>query len=151
MNLLLSSRFPAQHISAGNPTNFESKLLIGQRGEPGGKIHTIRENQEWWQQKAGKINAGDMVLSIRQWTGRPYHSEQKKILELTKVGVQRISMEYDRERKIMTCLIDGKSYQNAGQLAANDGLALADFIDWFFGDGKTSFSGVIIHFTGFRY
>lgn len=151
MNLLLSNRFPASHTSAGQPTNFERSILIGQNGGSNGKIHTIRENYAWWEQKAIKINAGDMVLSLKQWTERPYHSEQRKILELKKIGVQHISMEYDRETGKLICLIDGKPYENTGQLAANDGLSLPDFIDWFFGDGKTSFSGVIIHFTDFRY
>lgn len=151
MNLLLSKQFPAGHISAGKPTNFEQSLLKGQNGGSEGKIHTIRENYEWWNQKADKINAGTTILSIRQWTARPYHSEQKKILELKKVGVERIFMEYDRNTGKITCEIEGKPFQKIEQLAAHDGLSISDFIAWFFGDGKTSFSGVIIHFTDFRY
>ena len=39
------------------------------------------------------------------------------------------------------------------QLARNDGMTLEEFKDWFFGQGldRTVFSGVIIHFTDFRY
>lgn len=147
MNLLLSNRFPMTHSRAGEPTNFEKSLLNHT------KIHTIRENYKWWKLKAEKINAGAMMLSLRQWMGRPYHTDQKNILDLKKIGIQQIYMEYDRENsRIVTCIIDGKPYDDLKQVASHDGLSLADFTEWFFGNRKeNNFSGVIIHFTDFRY
>lgn len=38
------------------------------------------------------------------------------------------------------------------QIAKNDGLSVADFVEWFFGSSKSNvFEGVVIHFTDFRY
>lgn len=38
------------------------------------------------------------------------------------------------------------------KIAENDGLSVDSFSDWFFKKGKgNEYSGVIIHFTGFRY
>ena len=58
----------------------------------GTKKHTIRGNYQYWAKKAEQINAGKMVLSIRQWTGRPYNSEQEEIMQLHTLRVQAISI-----------------------------------------------------------
>lgn len=67
--LMLSKVFTSGHSKAGQPTRFKEHLMDGT------KKHTIRGNYLYWAKKAEQINAGKMVLSIRQWTGRPYNSE----------------------------------------------------------------------------
>ena len=39
------------------------------------------------------------------------------------------------------------------ELANRDGLAVDDFVDWFFGSNnkENHFEGIVIHFTKFRY
>lgn len=36
------------------------------------KRHTIRANYEFWAKRFEKIAAGEAVLSIREWVGKPY-------------------------------------------------------------------------------
>ena len=63
-------------------------------------------------------------------------------------------MSYEPETKTLKAAIDGKQVANVEQLAANDGLPLEDFKEWFFGkepQEKKLFTGIVIHFTPFRY
>ncbi|MGV8135879.1 MAG: hypothetical protein AB2L20_11750 [Mangrovibacterium sp.] len=141
--LTLSESFPATHTRAGQPTNFEQLIREGK------KIHTIRNNVEWWEMKAQKINAGEMIISRRQWTGKPYNSLQREIDTVDHLALQLIRIH----------LFHGKLYASVygkevdpNQLAANDGLSPEDFKDWFFGKNDIgTYNGVILHFTDFRY
>lgn len=70
------------------------------------------------------------------------------------IGIQRISMEYDRERhEIAIVEIDGKPFSDVDTLARNSGMELSDFVEWFFEQGMTRdrFDGLIIHLSGLRY
>ena len=116
----------------------------------GRKLHTIRGNAEWWEQVAKEINDGVAVLSVRVWQGRPYRSKQTEIMQVTKLGTQRISMSCDSTFPLTTTYIDGKSV-DVFSVAANDGLNSSDFIEWFFPKGTGIFSGVVLHFTDRRY
>lgn len=145
--LLLSSRFPANNPEACEPTYFREKIQSGQ------KIHTIRKNREWWNEKAEKINSGEMALHLRSWTGKPYDSKQEEWGVFDKVGVQKIRIEYDTfYEDSLNVTIDGKEIP-AETVANNDGLTLRQFADWFFNPEKKiyEFEGVVIHFTDFRY
>ena len=69
--LILSQVFPADHPRAGEPTNFEEKVLCG-LGKSSGfepKIHTMRSNYQYWRDRFVLINKGDACLSIRKWSG----------------------------------------------------------------------------------
>ena len=145
--LMLAKKFFAKHISSGKNTNFKKHLAEGR------KIHTIRSNYEQWKHNIEKINNGTHVLSIRQWEDKPYKSRQEEIKRLSKVGYERITMEYDPETKKIKAIINGRQFVDVKKIAENDGLKWEDFIDWFFGQGmkKTLFQGIIIHFTDFRY
>ena len=80
------------------------------------------------------------MLSIRQWTGKPYRSKQMEIATLTAengVGLQRFPYT-DSEWTSMV------------SLAKNDGLSLNDWVGWF-GGYDLSEPMAIIHFTKFRY
>ena len=85
--ITLSRYFPAKHSKAGMPTNFKEKFIKGE------KMHTIRANFRLWEKRIKEVQAGDAVLSIRQWTGKPYRSKQVEIAQLTAtdgVGIQKI-------------------------------------------------------------
>ena len=150
--LTLSKVFPVRHKRAGQPTDFERAFMAGQAFALGGKLHTIRANYELWAKRFKKIAAGEAVLSIRQWTGKPYQSKQREIARLTRedgIGLQQLSFGYILG-KFMP-IIDG-FYSNTSYelIAYNDGLSYEDWQDWFASCDKTK-PLAIIHFTKFRY
>ena len=142
-NLIISRKFPVKHPRAGQTTGLIDKLLKG------AKIHTIRDNVEYWEARIAKVNAGEMYISAKMWLGQPYKSPQQEMRRITKAGLQTIEMEY--KEGVLTVWIEGYYYRDAAALAANDGLSLEDFIGWFFPGGRTYYKGAIIHFTDFRY
>ena len=122
--LTLCKSFPVTHSKAGEATGFEKKL------KEGAKIHTIRYNaKNVWDERYEGITSGKKYLSVREWTGRPYNSD-------------------DAYPQIW---IDNKLVP-IQEVAKNDGLSVEDFVEWFFGNNKENvFEGVVIHFTDFRY
>lgn len=146
--LPLCKTFPATHKRAGEKTDFEGKI---ERKE---KIHTIRHDAKGiWEKRFAKIKAGLMYLAMKEWTGRPYNSEQRDLTQRTRedgIGLQKIQMEYSGETKCIMAQVNGKGVDPA-IIAKNDGLSLEDFIEWFFHGKSGSFSGKIIHFTDYRY
>lgn len=161
--LILSKIFPKTHRRAGELTNFRAAFQSGQTCSKckksnftmctsecffGLKIHTIRANYPLWQKRITEIQQGKAVLSVRQWTGKPYRSPQEEIATLTSengLGVQELKM-IDLFRPTM---INGNRVE-LPDLAAHDGLSFNDWYDWFKSyDLKQSMA--IIHFTKFRY
>lgn len=138
--------FPVTHSKAGEATDFEKKL------KDKSKIHTIRYNaKNVWNGRYKDIVSGKKYLSIREWTGRPYNSEQKEIAQLPKIGLQHVTMTYSSEDAYPEIWIDNKKV-SIHEVAKNDGLSVEDFVEWFFGNNKENvFEGVVIHFTDFRY
>lgn len=149
--IILSRVFPGPHSRRGQSTRFAEKL------ESGEKIHTIRRNYDQWKFNADKMEGGKYLLSIRQWSGKPYHSPQIEIAQRhNPIGVQPVELYYHADNDTITAKIDGSEwlYADCYTLAKNDGLSVQDFKEWFFGhDPKEDkqFKGVIIHFTNFRY
>lgn len=143
--LILSKVFPKTHKRAGEETEFELKFVFGGKLE---KKHTIRANYPLWKKRMAEVQQGKAVLSVRQWTGKPYRSKQVEIARLTAahgVGIQMLKM-IDLFRP---ATIDGHKVE-LPDLAANDGLSFNDWYDWFKGyDLREPL--VIIHFTPFRY
>lgn len=162
--LMVSKTFPATHPRRGDLTHFREQILrncIGEKHISGScdpfiivdglkfstpKIHTIRENYDLWARRAEKINAGQAVLSLRQWTGKPYRSKQKEFLRLSKIYVQ--------EFKIITgsvapgippsrAVFIDRRIKNIHEVSQNDGLSVDDFCKWF----KKDMEGVVIHFS----
>lgn len=128
------------HPRAGEKTFFRKKILSGE------KIHTIRSNFKYWFKIVKMINNGDAILSIRQWSGKPYYSKQVEILKVKKVGYNRIKIVKDKFIKI-----DDQEKQDYNSiidaLAKNDGLKTDDFKNWF----PKKFEGIIIHFNNTTY
>ncbi len=162
--ITLSKRFPSGHIRAGELTFFHEALANALYGTEATlvvddeedisiqifdrKIHTIRANYPLWAKRIAEVERGEACLSIRQWTGRPYNSPQVEIAKLTKkngVGIQKAELTND----LAECIIGGRhcSYVD---IARNDGLHPADWLDWFKGYELTQ-PMAIIHFTDFRY
>lgn len=140
----LCKKFPATHPKAGVPTGFESKLKNGT------KIHTIRHNAKGvWDERYKGISSGRKYLSVREWTGRPYNSEQREFARYEEIGLQHITMTYGSSDAVPQIWIDDKRVP-IEVVAKNDGLSVEDFISWFFTKDNV-FEGVVIHFTDFRY
>lgn len=141
--ITLSRNFLAYHKRAGEETHFKEKFLSGE------KLHTIRANYPLWEKRIKEVQDGRAILSIRQWTGKPYRSKQVEIATLTAengVGLQRLEFTDCRLRFPYT----DSEWTSMVSLAKNDGLSLNDWVDWF-GGYDLSEPMAIIHFTKFRY
>jgi len=137
--LTASKKFPADHISKGEPTNFRDKILNGT------KIHTIRGNYDYWNRIVNRVNSGTAILEVRQWSGKPYNSKQEHVVTFTKLGIQRVSV-YTNAEKVLV----GDQFispEQILQMSENDGLTFNNFSDWF----RNGIDGCILHFTDFRY
>ena len=168
--LRISKEFMSTHPKKGQPTNFREKILkcgvgfqvahdsvsgytvhsrpwpIMMADDIIPKIHTIRENYEYWSRVAMEVNAGRAILSLRQWEGKPYRSkcgQAQEFLHLTKMGVQRATVFKTKD----FCYIGGQTCFNQ-LVSANDGLSHEDFNAWFV---KGMDNGAVIHFTDYRY
>lgn len=163
--ITLSQVFLKGHKRSGEPTKFRAAFQSGQTcskckkrnpamctGEcfSGLKIHTIRANYPLWLKRITEVQQGKAVLSVRQWTGKPYRSQQKELARLTMedgIGLQRLTFS----REMCNFEVDSKGYAiHAGTLAQNDGLSYNDWVEWF-KDTDLSQPLAIIHFTKFRY
>lgn len=159
---MLSKRFPAWHSRAGQDTDFGPEFIAARKKLPcyNRKIHTIRGNYELWRKRFEKIKAGEAVLSIRQWVGKPYRegSYQKELARLTKydgIGLQKLGITIVKDKNIgnsISLRIDDNnvSCMKIFRIAENDGLPLVDWCEWIEKYNNTD-DLAIIHFTKFRY
>ena len=155
--ITLSRCFPAKHSKAGEPTQFRDAFCAGLVFNRGSeclyvrpKLHTIRANYPLWEKRIKEVQEGYAVLSIRQWTGKPYWSKQIEIARLTTangVGIQKLCFLGDN---FNGGYIRNGAYPSDKILAKNDGLSLADWEEWFRGYDLSK-PLAIIHFTKFRY
>ena len=157
--LTLSKTFPVTHKRAGEYTDFKPKFYAAVNNMPcyRRKLHTIRANYDLWSRRFEEITAGKAMLSVRQWTGKPYRSKQVEIRTLTKddlIGIQKLEIVKEKynSRTIYLLYIDGKQVDGSmlRVLAENDGLSTDDWIEWFkhYNFNKPL---AIIHFTPLRY
>ena len=152
--ITLSRHFLANHKRAGEETHFKVKFILGQGltdyNTPSmAKIHTIRANYPLWEKRIKEVQEGRAVLSVRQWTGKPYRSKQVEIAMLTAengIGIQRLDIfDFMRPTKV-----DSSQLVDLTNLANNDGLSFSDWYHWFrLADVIKPM--VIIHGTNFRY
>jgi hypothetical protein len=140
--ITISKNFPSTHSMKGHPTNFFSKI------KEGTKKHTIRSNYELWKKRIDEVNEGKAVLSLREWSGKPYCSTQNVLMEFRQgeIRVQKLTVDY-----MMGYFIDDvDSDITTEQLAINDGLTKEEFSEWF-KKVKCGDELAIIHFSEFRY
>lgn len=142
--LMLSVVFPKAHPRAGQPTSFISKVFSQE------KRHTIRDNYQLWKKRIDEVNQGKAVLDLRHWEHKPYNSPQHtfKTLKQGEVSIQKLEFTtngiYIDERKPISNPV------NIETLAANDGLSLTDFNEWF-KNADLSKPMAAIQLTEFRY
>lgn len=153
--ITLSRHFLANHKRAGEETHFKEKFILGQGlidyNTPSmAKIHTIRANYPLWEKRIKEVQEGRAVLSIRQWTGKPYRSKQVEIARLTATNGVGIQMLRFLGGNFNGGYIRNGVYPSDKILAKNDGLSLADWEAWFRGYDLSK-PLAIIHFTKFRY
>ena len=155
--ITLSAVFPKSHTKDGRNTFFKEAITNGIEGDHEKyeyqhfKIHTVRNNYELWKRRIDEVNAGKAIISIRQWTGKPYRSKQTEIMQLNKVGIEKLRSMDDNfaysvsdKGNVLPIPLD--------LLSINDGLELSDFKEWFKGSEPTPGNPMaIIHFTDFRY
>lgn len=146
--LILSQAFPATHPRSGRSTGFRDKFLSGE------KRHTIRANFTLWAKRIHEVQQGEAVISVRQWEGRPYFSRQITLGCVTAesgIGIQKLTFQLDRDgcASFNFFDIDGK-YSELTELAANDGLSVEDWKEWFRGYDSSK-PMAVIHFGKFRY
>lgn len=143
--LFISDKFPEYHPKCGQFTNFETAIFWGR------KIHTIRQNFDFWEKRIRKIQEGKAVLSIRQWVGKPY-GKGSTAVEVYQYGKDEgVGIEAVYQRLDLFFLEFGWEKQIAStELAKNDGLSLEDFNGWFPPTNEPK-KMAIIHFTNFRY
>lgn len=109
----LGKYFGPKHPRKGQETGFIAKVADGR------KVHTCRSNYGYWRAKIEKITATGGVLSVRQWSAKPYRSPQEVITEIPAgiVGVQRLALRRERrvirtlkaEKKELACRLSGLS------------------------------------------
>jgi hypothetical protein len=142
-------KFPKKGIVVPEPTGFKKKILSGE------KKHTVRQSYHFWKKRIDEINAGRAVLSVRQWSGRPYNSTQKEIKQFKQgeVGYQRVTFTGGAadvgvldpgEQRITGTGYRFLSNKKTAALAKNDGVTLKQFRS-FFKSGVLD--GIIIHFS----
>jgi hypothetical protein len=139
-------KFPKKGIVVPEPTGFKKKILSGE------KKHTIRQNYEFWKKRIDEINAGRAILSVRQWSGLPYRSEQKEIKQFKKgeLGYQKITITGGGADVVIH---DGTEHIFLGdntlnKVVKNDGITMLQFRTFF---RHSLIDGIIIHFTKKRY
>jgi len=128
-----------------------NKRFINEAGDNliDGKIHTIRQNYEYWKKFEGK------EVAFFYWESKPYHSKQKVFCVKKLVSIQRILKVTDGitpNSPFSIYYYPNEEYQRQlliSELAVNDGLSEKEFIEWFanYQDGKMA----ILHFTDLRY
>lgn len=127
--LTVSEKFPKTHPKSGQPTNFPLSIKHYD------KIHTIRGNYDLWAKRFEKINAGEAVLSVRVWEGKPYNSKQREIFRYDyrgKIGIEKLNMDTfdvgrDDNNDVFLNFEVGKTMVSADLLAKNE----FQFQKWF--------------------
>lgn len=141
--ITLSKVFPVTHPLKGQLTGFKKAKLSND------KKHTIRGNYAHWKKIVDEVNSGKAILSVREWTGRPYASKQVEICQHTKLGIQKCDVSINTSNGNVSIIIDGQEKIFAKSLIIqNDGLTWDSFRNWF---KKPIIGGAIIHFTDLRY
>ena len=74
--IMFSRVFPDTYYKTGD-TNFKQLILEGI------KTSTIRENLDFWKPRINKVQQGQAILSLREWTGKPLRSAQREFTQIT--------------------------------------------------------------------
>lgn len=173
--ITLAKTFPVGHPKAGKQTFFRESLLRALNSEEhylpyrhsfyGLKMHTIRPNVGLWTKRIKEIEAGEACLSVREWSGRPYHSKMVEITRLTKedgVGLEVLMNDIDFDKYPLDMRLfyrvlnpgTGMATVTTRKLAASDGMSTENWLSWFeqtLSKKEQDLDLAIIHFTPARY
>jgi hypothetical protein len=180
----LAKTFPATHPRKGEETCFKEKIKMAVGASPRWdksnvrseyevlKLHTCRANLILWKNNISEVVAGNAVLVIYEWNGKPYSKDGTKNLfvfgtnavkgfidELLKtekykdaipvinsgIGVQKLEWT-----GLGWFIDDYDSDVTIRDLSQNDGLSFDDFKAWF-KNYNLNEPMAIIQFTKFRY
>ena len=148
ITIMFSRLFPTTHTRRGEPTKFIEKVMLGE------KIHTIRRQYDRWKHLADKCTDERCDIALCQWRATPRRSNHVQVgLLSSRIGVQRISMQYFPETDSIIATVDGQDI-DPKIIAENEGLSFDEFKEWFFGRNRNEhdeYNGCIIHLTDFRY
>lgn len=110
--------------------------------ETGAKRHTIRGERK------RPIRPGDL-LSLRQWTGRPYMSPQRVLRPpMPCLSVTPIRVSWSNTGRPILLDADILTPEQAAWLAHDDGFkSTADLVDWFERTHGLPFHGVLIRWA----
>jgi len=109
-----------------------------------GKIHTIRQNFEYWKKFEGQ------EVALFTWEGKPYRSKQKVFCVKRIVSVQELLFENFIGFAYEVFVPDMKQQVKPSEFAKNDGFNnTEELLEWFhdYPSGKMA----ILHFTDFKY
>lgn len=147
--VILTAKYFNGHFKGGQPTMFADSVRQGK------KIHTCRDNFNYWYEKIASLKASGGSLSIREWTGKPYRSQQGVILEVPSDKVHVSELILWKKEGYYKATINDKVV-DLGLLAKNDGLQNErDFISFmeplFVKYGRNVIRLAVIHFSEFVY
>jgi hypothetical protein len=160
----VSLEFPKSHARKGELTDFVDSIACV-KFCPGDcefcdfekeKIHTIRSNYPLWEKRMKKVQAGEAVIEMFYWSGKPYNSKQVVFAMLDNdsgCGVQKLEWWGTGSMFVAWTETEDQDFYSELKLetlAKNDGLSLDDFKEWF-KVYDLSQPMAIIHFTKFRY
>ena len=155
----LTKQFFSKHPRAGEETQFASLVKAGK------KIHTCRDNYDYWASKIEALKAAGGTLCVREWSGRPYRSPQDTIVEIpaervhvSKLKLTRISLDGPTpgtHYHAYSAIVNGKNVR-IEEVARHDGFEcerdFVAFLDPLFDRDNTNTEYLaIIHFTDFNY
>lgn len=148
--VILSKVYFSEHPKAGQPTNFAELVKSGK------KIHTCRDNRDYWVKKIEALKDADGTLCIREWTGKPYRSPQGTIAEIPASTAHVSTLTLTRcPKSRYVATIEGREI-DIRTLAHNDGFSdvkdFTAFLDPIFNmHGENTVELAIIHFNEFTY
>ena len=155
----LTKQYFKSHPKAGEPTQFADMVRNGS------KIHTCRDNADYWIGKIESLKATGGTLCIREWSGRPYRSPQDTVMEISSEVVHVSVLKLTRltfDGPTSGChyhtysAIVGNRHVLTEEIAKNDGFDNENdflaFLDPLFDKYQSeTIRLAIIHFTDFRY
>lgn len=158
--VMLTKVFFSEHPKSGQETHFADLVKAGK------KIHTCRDNFNYWAEKIASLKRTGGVLSVRQWSGKPYRSPQEIVVEIpaSKVGVSELIVErifipsvHLRPSEMTAYKASiGDTQIDIKKLAKNDGFSyegdFVSFINPLFNKYQRNIIRLaIIHFNEFEY
>lgn len=119
-------------------------------------VSVRRQNYEFWKKRIDEVNKGNAILSVRQWSGKPYNSKQIEIKQFKQgeLDYQRVLITgSDSKSGLYIGINTGGDFKHLSdksinKLANNDGLTLQQFQSWFKYGAE---DGIIIHWTKLKY